>query len=159
MGLIKPVKQTKTFTLLQYYFILKKMQIKFFAPLILLIAVANSSPLVQNKELVDAEKEIRAQLTTFFEGENVADAKKKAKDVSDRIVKIYDDAQMTLTEKAQKVREVVEEAAGQVNKKKLDDALTNIMAKITKSYAPYLESLKENETFQKGWSFVKGLLE
>ena len=135
------------------------MQIKFFAALFLLIAVTNSTPLVQNQQLVNAEKEIRAQLTTFFEGENVQDAKAKAKEVSDRIVAIYEDANLTITEKAQKVRETVENVVGQVNKENLDNALTNIMAKITSVYAPYLESLKENETFQKGWNFVSGLLQ
>merc|ERR1712178_384058 len=89
------------------------------------------TPLVQNQQLVNAEKEIRAQLTTFFEGENVQDAKAKAKEVSDRIVAIYDDASLTITEKAQKVRETVENVVGQVNKENLDNALTNIMAKIT----------------------------
>ena len=135
------------------------MQINFFAALFLLIAVTNSTPLVQNQQLVNAEKEIRAQLTTFFEGENVQDAKAKAKEVSDRIVAIYEDANLTITEKAQKVRETVENVVGQVNKENLDNALTNIMAKITSVYAPYLESLKENETFQKGWNFVSGLLQ
>merc|ERR1712045_163 len=129
------------------------------ASLILLVAVTNSTPLVQNQQLVNAEKEIRAQLTTFFEGENVQDAKAKAKQVSDRIVAIYDDASLTITEKAQKVRETVEGVVGQVNKENLDNALTNILAKITSVYAPYLESLKENETFQKGWNFVSGLLQ
>merc|ERR1712117_535521 len=133
---------------------------KIAASIILLIAVvANSTPLVQNQQLAAAEKEIRAQLTTFFEGENVQDAKAKAKQVSVRIVAIYDDANLTITEKAQKVRETVENVVGQVNKENLDNALTNIMAKITSVYAPYLESLKENETFQKGWNFVSGLLQ
>merc|ERR1712165_95781 len=102
MGHIKPVKQTTHIhitTILHISF--KKMQIKFLAPLILLIAVANSSPLVQDKDLANAEKEIRAQFTTFFEGENVEDAKQKAKEVSDRIVAIYDDSSKTLSEKAQ----------------------------------------------------------
>merc|ERR1711972_715930 len=121
------------------------------------IAVTNSTPLVQNQQLVHGEKEIRAQLTAFFEGENVQDAKAKAKEVSDRIVAIYEDANLTITEKAPKVRETVENVVGQVNKENLDNALTNIMAKITSVYAPYLESLKENETFQKGWNFVSGL--
>merc|ERR1712026_149971 len=125
---------------------------------ILLIAIANATPLVQNKQLASAEKEIRSQLATFFEGQNVQDAKAKAKEVSDRIVVIYDDASLTITEKAQKVREVVENAAGKVNKQKLDQALKNIMTKITSTYTPYLESLKENETFQKGWNFINGLL-
>merc|ERR1712045_54772 len=129
------------------------------ASLILLVAIANATPLVQNKQLANAEKEIRAQLTTFFEGEYVQDAKAKAKEVSDKIVAIYDDANLTITEKAQKVREVVENAAGKVNKQNLDKAMKNIMAKITSVYAPYLESLKENETFQKGWNFVNGLLQ
>merc|ERR1712117_537845 len=71
------------------------------------------------------EKEIRSQLATFFEGQNIQDAKAKAKEVSDRIVVIYDDASLTITEKAQKVREVVENAAGKVNKQKLDQALKN----------------------------------
>merc|ERR1712066_713398 len=151
---IKPIQQIhNTHTLKQF-----KM-FKVAASFILLIAIANSTPLVQNQQLVNAEKEIRAQLTTFFKGENVQDAKAKAKEVSDRIVAIYDDANLTIPEKAQKVREAVEGVVGQVNKENLDNALTNIMAKITSVYAPYLESLKENETFQKGWNFVSGLLQ
>merc|ERR1712038_781892 len=134
------------------------------ASIILLIAVvANSTPLVQNQQLANAEKEIRSQLTDFFEGENVQDAKAKAKQVSDRIVAIYDDASLTITQKAQKVsqvvRETVENTVGQVNQQNLDDAMAKIMTKITGVYAPYLESLKENETFQKGWNFVSGLLQ
>merc|ERR1711978_708879 len=132
-----------------------KMQIKIAASIILLIAVvANSTPLVQNQQLATAEKEIRSQLIDFFEGENVQDAKAKAQQVSDRIVAIYNDASLTITEKAQKVRETVENAVGQVNQQNLDDAMAKIMTKITGVYAPYLESLKENETFQKGWNFV-----
>merc|ERR1712165_254204 len=156
-------------THLHYYntpHFIQKMQIKFLAPLILLIAVANSSPLVQDKDLANAEKEIRAQLTTFFEGENVEDAKQKAKEVSDRIVAIYEDSSKTLTEKAQSIKEAIEEAAGQVSKENLDAAFTKIMAQVTDSYAPYVESLKEtlkeslkdNEAVQKGWNFITGLL-
>merc|ERR1712020_667639 len=101
---------------------LLKMQIKIAASIILLIAVvANSTPLVQNQQLAAAEKEIRSQLTDFFEGENVQNAKAKAKQVSDRIVAIYDDASLTITEKAQKVRETVEGVVGQVNKENLDN--------------------------------------
>merc|ERR1712050_794045 len=84
---------------------------------------------------------------------------KNANQISDRIVTIYDDATLTLKEKAQKVREVVEEAAGQVSQENLDEALGKVMAKITESYAPYLKTLKENETVQKGWNFLKGLME
>merc|ERR1712151_405502 len=102
MGIKFTQKNTHTYTL-QIHFKMFKVA----ASLILLVAIANATPLVQNKQLANAEKEIRAQLTTFFEGENVQDAKAKAKEVSDKIVAIYDDASLTITEKAQKVREVV----------------------------------------------------
>merc|ERR1712108_86571 len=102
---------------------------KLAASLVLLVAIANATPLVQNQQLVQAEKEIRAQLTTFFEGENVADAKQKAKDDSDKIVQIYDDTSLTVTQKAKKVREAIEGVAGKLNKENVDKVFQNILAK------------------------------
>merc|ERR1712127_422474 len=111
---------------------------KFAAALVLLIAVANSSPLVQNTKLATAEKEIRAQLTTLFEGENVEDAKSRAKEVSQRIVEIYDDSKLTVAEKATQVRGAI------------DEVFQGILAKAAEVYMPHLENMKNSDFVQKG---------
>lgn len=126
--------------------------------LVLLIAVANSSPLVQNTKLVDAEKEIRAQLTTFFEGENVEDAKARAKEVSDRIVEVFDDSKLTVTEKATKVRGAIEDVVGKMNKEHVDKVFQGVLAKATEVYMPYLENMKNSDFVQKGLGWVNGFL-
>merc|ERR1711928_288095 len=137
----------------KYKTITSKMM-KLAVSLVLLVAIANATPLVQNQQLVQAEKEIRAQLTTFFEGENVADAKQKAKDVSDKIVQIYEDSTLTIQEKATQVRSEIENVVGKLNKANVD----KIMANVTAVYAPYLEKLQENENVQKAFNWMNGLL-
>ena len=126
--------------------------------LVLLIAVANSSPLVQNTKLVDAEKEIRAQLTTFFEGENVEDAKSRAKEVSDKIVEIFDDSKLTITEKATQVRGSIEDVVGKLNKDNVDKVFQGVLAKAAEVYLPHLENMKNSDFVQKGLGWVNGLL-
>jgi len=126
--------------------------------LVLLIAVANSSPLVQNTKLVDAEKEIRAQLTTFFEGENVEDAKSRAKEVSDKIVEIFDDSKLTITEKATQVRGAIEDVVGKLNKENVDKVFQGVLAKASEVYLPHLENMKNSDFVQKGLGWVNGLL-
>merc|ERR1712127_688505 len=116
---------------------------KFAAALVLLIAVANSSPLVQNTKLATAEKEIRAQLTTLFEGENVKNAKSRAKEVSQRIVEIYDDSKLTVAEKATQVRGAIEDVVGELNKENVDEVFQGILAKAAEVYMPHLENMKQ----------------
>jgi predicted Holliday junction resolvase-like endonuclease len=131
---------------------------KIAASLLLLLVVANASPLVQNQELAQAEKEIRRQLTTFFEGENVDNAKERAKEVSDKIVTIYEDASLTVTEKATQIREAIENVAGKVNKENIDKVFQNVMAKVAEVYAPYLKKIQENENVQNAINWMTGLL-
>merc|ERR1712027_111262 len=76
-----------------------KMQKLIIAAILFFVTITNASPLVQNKQLGDAETAIRTQLTNFFESENVENAKDKAKEVSDKIVKIFDDSRLTVQER------------------------------------------------------------
>merc|ERR1712213_123931 len=135
-----------------------KMQKSIIAAILFFVTITNASPLVQNKQLVDAETAIRTQLTNFFESENVENAKDKAKQVSDKIVKIFDDSRLTVQEKSQQVRSAIEEAVGKVNKENADAVVQKILAKASEVYLPYLEAIKNNDFVQKGWGWVNDIL-
>merc|ERR1711997_128612 len=113
-----------------------------FALAIVLVAV-NASPMVQNQQLAQAKAQITEQLTQFYESEGVTNAKNKAKEVSDKIVSIYNDSTLTITEKANKVKEAIASKASNLNKEKLNEVFVTVVAKAQAIYQPWVESSKQ----------------
>merc|ERR1712242_268663 len=127
-----------------------------FALAILLVAVS-ASPMVQNRKLAQTKAQITAQLTQFYQSEGVANAKSKAREVSQRIVGIYNDSTLNVQQKAQKVRQAIAERAGQVNREKLNQIFRQVLQKTQAMYQPWVE--QGQQWINSKWGNARGSFE
>merc|ERR1712189_123787 len=112
---------------------------------IVLVAV-NASPMVQNQQLAATKAQITEQLANFYESEGVVNAKNKAREVSQKIVSIYNDSTLTITQKANKVKEAIASKVGNVNKQKLNQVFNNVIAQTQAIYQPWVEQGQSGST-------------
>merc|ERR1712221_20516 len=93
----------------------------------------------QNQQLAATKAQITEQLANFYESEGVVNAKNKAREVSQKIVSIYNDSTLTITQKANKVKEAIASKVGNVNKQKLNQVFNNVIAQTQAIYQPWVE--------------------